>query len=229
MSFPSFDKQDEIPKGFESAYHEVDGKWVVKQPENKDAETLVKVRAEKKEAEKAAKAATDLAADLQRKLDAKDASGADTDKKVKELLEKWEKDKDAAVAAVAAERDKLAADLRDVKLYDKAKQAFIDAGGKAEKADAALKLKKELLDLSDDRIVVKNDKGEVTTEPIADFWGKSFKKEMPEFFAGTKAAGGGAQGGAGFKPASGDASSIEALLKNPLAALQKANEEGVAA
>lgn len=228
MAFPTFKKKDEIPKGFESEYHEVDGEWVARLPENKDAETLVKVRAEKKDAEKAAKAATEKAAELQRLLDAKEATGADTDKKVSEMLAKWEKDKEAAVKAVQDQLDATTARLRQVTLDEVAKKEFIKAGGRPERADAALKLKKEALDLADDRVVVKNEKGEVTTESVADFWGKTFKKEMPDFFAGSKGGGGGANGGASTLPVTGDPSAAEAVIKDPLAALRQANEKAAA-
>lgn len=228
MAFPTFKKKEDIPKGFEESYHEVDGTWELKLPENKDAETLVKVRAEKKEVEKAAKLAADKVAELQRQLDAKEASGKDTDVKVSEMLAKWEKDKNDAVQAKQTEIDALNGRLRSITLDDVAKSEFLKAGGRPDKADAALKLKKELLDLAEDRPVVKNAKGEVTTTTLADFWGKDFKKEMPEFFAGTKATGAGAGGGAGANPVSGDPAAVEALIKNPLAALQRANEKAAA-
>lgn len=229
MPFPTFDAQKDIPKGFESEYEEKDGKWVAKLPDvSKIEETLAKVRAEKKEAEKRAKESDEAKAELQRKLDAKEASGQDTDKKVSEMLAKWERDKNDAVAKVQAELDQRTTELRQIKLYDKAKSEFIAAGGRPEKADAALKLKKDMLDLAEDRPVVKNEKGEVTTESIADFWGKSFKKEMPEFFVGTRASGSGAGGGASNQPTKGDPNAAEMVIKNPLAMLQQANEKAAA-
>lgn len=230
MPFPTFEKQSDIPKGFESEYHEVDGKWVAKLPDvNKVEDTLAKVRQEKKDAEKRARESEEIKAELQRKLDAKDASGAETDKKVADLLAKWEQDKNAAVKKVQDELEARSAELRQIKLYDKAKSEFLSAGGRPDRAEAALNLKKAMLDLADDRIVVKDEKGEVTTESIKDFWGKSFKKEMPEFFAGTKATGGGAGGGAGPNPSMGDPSIVEQVIKNPLAVLQAANEKAAAA
>lgn len=224
MPWPTFKSQAEIPEAFRSEYEEKEGAWHPKLPDtSKLDETLTKVRTEKKDAEKAAKAAEDRAADLQRQLDAKSATGVDTDKKIGELLQKWEQDKNAAVQKVQAQLDQANGKLRDVTLYDKAKQAFIDAGGRPEKADAALKLKKDVLDLADDRMVVKNEKGEVTTTTVSDFWSKEFRKEMPEFFAGTKASGGGATGGASTVPATGAGNAAERVIANPLAMLQEAN------
>lgn len=229
MPFPTFAKKEEIPKGFESEYHEVEGQWVAKLPDTgKLEETLAKVRQEKKDAEKALRVAEDARADVQRKLEAKEATGQEADKKVAELLAKWEKDKEAAVKAVQDQLDATTGELRQIKLYDRAKTEFIDAGGRPERAAAALKQKKELLDLADDRIVVKNEKGEVTTESVKDFWGKTVKKEFPEWFTGTKASGGGAGGGAGHDPVKGDPSAADELIKNPLKALQTANEAAAA-
>jgi len=193
MPLPIFEKQAEIPKGFEEVYEEKDGKW---HPKASDTEkltaTLDKVRQEKKAAEKAAKEADEARAELERKLTA--ASTGEEKDKVNKALAKFDSDLAAEKEKFQKQLDAANAELRTLKLDEKAKQAFLDAGGRPEKADAALKLKKERLDLADGRMVVKNDKGEVTTTTIGDFWGKEFKTEMPEFFTGTKASGGGAGG-----------------------------------
>lgn len=229
MPFPTFDTKDAIPKGFESEYEERDGKWQAKVPDvSKLEDTLAKVRSEKKEAERLAREASDKFAETQRQLDAKNATGADTDKKVSEMLAKWEQDKNAAVKAVQDELDARTAELRGIKLDDKAMADFVAAGGRPEKAKAALTLKKPFLDLDGERIIVKNEKGEATTATVADFWGKTFKTEMPEFFTGTKAAGGGAVGGAGKGVQPAGAMSADDVIKNPLAALQAANEAAAA-
>lgn len=230
MDFPTFDKKDDVPKAFESVYAEKDGRWVVTLPDTSKVEdTLSAVRTEKREAEKRLRLAEEARADLQRKLDAKEAATGETDKKTSDMLAKWEKDKNDAVRIVQDELERTAGELRKVKLYDKAKDEFIKAGGRPEKADAALKLKQDSLDLAEDRMVVVNDKGEVTTESVADFWGKSFKKEMPEFFTGTKATGGGAGGGMGTGQAQkSDLSAAERVLKDPLAMLNEANEQAAA-
>lgn len=221
MPFPTFDKQADIPKGFEGEYEERDGKWVAKLPDvAKLEETLGKVRGEKKDAEKLAREAADRAADLQRKLDAKEATGAETDKKVSDMLAKWEKDKDAAVKAVQDKLDEANGKLRSVNLDDKAKAAFLKAGGRPERADAALKLKRDILDLADERIVIKNEKGEVTTATVEDLWGKDFRKEMPDFYTGTKATGGNAPGG-GTNGSTGAADAD--LLAHPERLIEAAN------
>src|SRR5690349_2317783 len=98
MALPTFAKKEEIPKGFEEAYEEKDGKWVPKAPDtSKLEETIEKIRAEKKAEEDLRKKAEEARADLQRKID---AAGTVEDKdKLKKLLEKF----DADVAAVKTE------------------------------------------------------------------------------------------------------------------------------
>jgi hypothetical protein len=224
-AFPTFKTKDEIPKGFESVYEEKDGVFVAKLPDLGTIEqTLATVRQEKKAAEKQAKEAGEREREALRQLDVKNATGADTDKKVAEMLAKWETDKNSAVKAVQDQLDATAAKLRDVSLFDKAKAAFIAAGGRPERADAALKLNASALDLVDDRIVVKDETGAVTTQSVADFWGKAFRAEMPEYFAGTKATGGGAGGGRGTTPVSGGAALADLVTSNPMALLRQGNE-----
>lgn len=227
--FPTFKSKDEIPKGFESAYEEKDGQWVAKLPDTSKLETtLATVRGEKKEFEKAARDAAEKAADLQRQLDAKNAAGVDTDKKTADMLAQWNKDKDAAVKAVQDQLAQANAELRTVKLDDQLKAAFLAAGGRPERAAKALHDTKHHFDLVDGQIVKKNEKGDVTTEKASDFYTKTYRAEVPEFYTGTKANGGGAGGGAGPKPATGDPSLAERVLANPLATLREANEAAAA-
>lgn len=230
MPFPTFKKKEDIPKGFEGEYEEKDGEWVVKAADSSKVEgTLEKVRGEKKEAEKALKEAEKERDDLKRKLAV--AETGDEKDKVKAALAKFDEDAKKLKDDYDKKLEAVNVELRKVKLDDQAKAAFLKAGGRPEKADAALKLKKDLLDLADDRIVVKNAKGEPTTTTVEDFWGKEFKTEMPEFFTGTKATGGGAKGGAGSTPGSGKGQEGDAdlVLKNPRALLDRANEEAAAA
>jgi hypothetical protein len=229
MSFPVFDKAGDVPKGFEAAYEEREGKWHAKIPDTaKIEETLTKTRSERKEFEKAAKDASEKAADLQRQLDAKSATGADTDKKVSEMLTKWEQDKNAAVKAVKDQLDAAAGELRTLKLDDKIKAAALAAGVLPTKVDAVLKLTKDSFDLADDRIVVKDAKGEVTTKTVADFFAKDYRAQMPELYQGTKATGGGASGGASKTTTTSDGSAGDRVIANPLQMLKEANEANAA-
>lgn len=223
-----YDTKDAVPEALRSAAIETkDGKFAADEPAADDAtelkETLKKLRKELDEAGDARKA-------LERKLAAAEHGGDGKEKdKVTKALEKF----DADLAAAKADFEKKLAvrdgELRTLKLDEKAKAAFLKAGGRPERADAALRLKKDALDIDGDRIVIKNEKGETTTTTIDDFWSKSFKVEMPEYFIGTKATGGGANGGAGAHTGGGTKWDGDAVIKDPLGALQAANAESAGA
>lgn len=226
MPFPTYAKKDEIPKGAEDVYEEKDGKFVPKLPDVAKLETTIEtLRSEKKAAEKTAKEAADSVADLRRKLDIAESKGEVGAKEKKELLEKWEKDTAAAVKAVQDKLDAATGELRTIKLDAQVKKDFVDAGGRPEKADDALKLRRERFDLADDRPVVKDEKGTITTTTPRDFWAKDFKKSNPEFFKGSQATGGGAGGGKDKQPTGEGGPSAEDIIKDPLSALKKANEQ----
>jgi len=223
MSFPTFKSKDEVPEPFRAAYEERDGQWMAKVPDTTKLEdTLGKVRSEKKEAERQAKESAERAADLQRQLDAKTATGQDADKKVGELLDKWNKEKDEAVAKVAKDRDEAIAKVRKLTLDDKVKAAAIRAEVLPELVDDVLNNTMARFDLDGERIIVKDGKGEMTTATVEDFFAKTYRAERPHYYAGSKAAGGGAFGSkGGTAPASGEA--VKLVLENPAEALRQAN------
>lgn len=227
MPFPIFDKKDDIPKGAEDVYEERNGKWHPKIEDVTPLKTAIeKERSDRKKAEDQAREASEKAADLERKLTAAAGGGGDKDQ-IAKALKKFDDDLAAAKAEGKKESDALRTQLRTLQLDDKAKAAFIKAGGRPERADAMLKLNRDRLDLVDDRIVIKNAKGETTTETVEDFFAKSYKTEMPDFYKGTQASGGGASGGSGGGSGA-PMVSAEELLKDPLAAMNKANEAAAA-
>lgn len=230
MPFPTYDKKDAIPAGAEDVYEERDGKWVPKLPDVSTLEgTLQKERNDRKAAEKAAKDEKDRADKVSREYEALKTQTGDPEEKVKKLLEKFDADVAAATKAAADRAEKAESRVRALTLDADAKKAFIDAGGRPEKADAVLKLYKDRLDLSEDRPVVKDEKGNVTTRALVDFFKEDVKKDMPEFYAGTKAGGGGASGFNGGTAGTGTAPTFEELMANPGRALEAANAAPVKA
>jgi hypothetical protein len=230
MPFPTYKSKADIPKGAEDVYEEKDGGWSPILPDTSKAdETITKLRKEKKDAETASKTATDNAADLQRQLDAAKASGGDVDKKIAELLEKWNKDTDAKVATVQKQLDEATGSLRTKNLDDKLREYFVKAGGRPERADKAVADTKKHFDLVDDKIVHKNEKGDVTTTKPEDFYAKTYREEMKEWYTGTKAAGGSSTGGAGTKPVNTDPAAAERVIKDPLGMLKEANAAAASA
>jgi hypothetical protein len=166
-------------------------------------ETTVKaLRREKETAETTARTATETAADLQRKLDAKEATGQQTDAKITEMLAKWQKDTEAAVAAAVADKDKqitaLSERVTKYDLDDVLGAAFKEAGGREDRrAKAVAQAKLEGWTLVDGRAVRKDSAGQVLTTTTKDFFTGDFKKDVPEWYEGSKADGGGGDGGSG--------------------------------
>jgi hypothetical protein len=223
MPLQTYKTRDEVPEDAREGVLELkDGTFAVVVDDAKD--TILKIRQERDAFKKQAREAADRAEQAERERDAAKASSGDVDKKVADLLTKWEKDTEAKVAAVAKERDDALGQLRQVTLVDKARDTFVKAGGRPEKAEAALKLVRDRLDLIDGKPVVKDEKGEVTTTTLDDLFGKEFRKEMPEFFAGTKASGSGAQGTQKVGGANGASLDVDALLKDPGMAFRLAAE-----
>jgi hypothetical protein len=221
-------KKDEAPEDADLLELK-DGTFAFVEEDADARATIAKIRAERKDAEKRAKDAEARIVELQRDLDVAKASGGDVDKRIADLSAKWQKEREDAIAAKDKEHESTKAELRQIKLYDKAREAFVKAGGRPEKADAALKLKGDRLDLVDGRTVVLDDDGEVSTLSVDDLWGKQFRKEMPEFFAGSKGEGSGAGGEMRPGRTDGGKPTNEDVVKNPSIGFQHAFSGGKAA
>src|SRR5689334_15183023 len=125
MPRPIFDTKDAIPKGFEDEYEEKDGKWHPK-PVDDGAqlkETLRKERERADEEEKTRKR-------LERQLAA--AETGDEKDKVSKALKKFDDDLAAEKENHRKEVEKLRGELRTIKLDERAKDAFLKAGGRPE-------------------------------------------------------------------------------------------------
>ncbi|HEY4303012.1 MAG TPA: hypothetical protein VGM82_00990 [Gemmatimonadaceae bacterium] len=240
MPFLSFKTKDEIPKGFEDVYEEKEGEWHPLLPDAaKSQETLAKVRAERDTFKRSAAQLRDqidaaggdaVVGELQRKIDSLTAANEQYDTQSKKLLENVESDKIAAITkatgALTLERDQLQGQLSKVLIDDRIRSEFLKAGGRGERTELALQLARRDFDLVDGEVVHKNEKGEVTTTKIGDYFANAFKTLAPEFYTGTKASGGGATGGSGTKPAPVDPALFERLLQNPLGVLRETNSNG---
>jgi hypothetical protein len=214
MPVTTFKTRDEIPEDARDGALELkDGTFAVVVDDAKDV--IAKIRKERDEFKKALREKESELTQLSEKLEAEALKGGDVDKKVAETLQKWQAKRDADIAAEVAKRTELEGKLRQVTLTDKARDAFVKAGGRAEKAEAALRLTGDRLDLVDGTIVVKDAEGNVTGLSLDDLFAKDFRKDMPEFYAGSKASGSGAQG---TQRAGGGATGgidIDAALKDP--------------
>jgi hypothetical protein len=223
VPFPIFEKQADIPKGFEELYEEKAGKWQPKEAEDDAAEGL---RAELAEAETKRKAAERLTnkanAELQKLQTRQKAADAGmTEEKLKELREEAKAEALAEVKDDLAERDRLKMQNRGLLLDADMKARALKAGIAATKIDDFWALRAGQFDLTDDgKPMVKGKPGLDPDKHLA-----SLLKLNPEWVVGTKANGGGANGGAGKQGANTGKVSFEDMLKNPTAALQVANAE----
>ncbi len=211
--FTKFTAFDQIPKDKQGGAVELkDGNWAVADvvPELATLQasvttletTLKNVRKEKDTAETTAKTATDAAADLRRQLEAKDATGQQTDQKITEMLAKWQKDTETAVTNAVAAKDREIATLSErvtkYDLDDVLGASFKEAGGREDRRVKAIaQAKLDGWTLVDGKAVKKDSNGQVLTTTTKDFFTGDFKKDIPEWYEGSKADGGGSEGGAG--------------------------------
>jgi hypothetical protein len=224
MPFPKYAKKEDIPAGAEDVYEERDGEWHPKLEDVTGLKATVEAtRADKRQAEKLLREAEEKRAAAERERDALKTQVGDPDAKVAELLKKF----DADVATARAEADKRAdaaeAKVRALTLDKQAVDEFVKAGGRPEKAAAALKQYADRLDLSDDRPVVKDGKGVVTTKTLADFFKEEARNEFPEWYNGTKAGGGGAAGINGGRAGASGTPTWEEIMNNPSVGLEAGN------
>jgi hypothetical protein len=122
------------------------------------------------------------------------------------------------------EADRLAAENRALKLTDKIKQMFREAGAVKGRQDDFWKMHGDEFELSaDGKPIVKAEPGKDIAKHVS-----AICKSRPEWMQGTRAAGGGAGGAHTTPPVQGSgpagALTFEDLVKNPGAAITAANE-----
>lgn len=188
MPVKSFDKQADIPKGFEDDYEEVEGKWVYKDPTADLKTALDTEKASRKSAEKLAKKVADELKDRQREGD-----GASP-----EQVKKWREEITAEVRAALdeeyapklAQTEALTAENRTLKLTDNVKKMFGDVKVFPDKLNQIMKLHGDEFDLTTDgKPMVKGKPSSDVAKHVA-----AIAKQYPEWIEGSKAAGGGASG-----------------------------------
>jgi hypothetical protein len=217
--FKKFTAFDQIPKDKQDAALELkDGSWVLPEatPDSTAAtesiarleRSLAAARQERNDWEAKAKQAESSVGELTRKLDAKEATGQQTDEKITAMLAKWEQDKQSAVeAAIAATTQKfspLQERLTRLELDDQLGAAFGETGGRAERKARALVLaKQDGWTVVDGKLVLKDSDGNITNLSPKDYFATKLKADVPEFFEGTKASGGGATGSSNLPTTTG--------------------------
>lgn len=198
---------DDVPEYARPGYKQVGEKWVnedvedvsglrtTMQTERATRKTLEKEVAELRPFKELGMSAREIA-DQKAEIARLRASGGSQDD-VEKLIEKRLKQvRDEELGPVAKERDTLRAENRDLKLTDKIRAAFLEAGGRKEDVDLAVLDTTKRFDLNDKgKIVVLDDEGDPTGETPKEWFEKRYKTSRPNLFNGSGASGGGASGG----------------------------------
>lgn len=222
MPLPIFDKQADIPKGFEDEYEEREGKW---HPVDHLA-SMRKALAEEKEkregAEKVAKKAAKEAADAATKKAA--AASGMTEEELKKIYDSIEANLRTEYEPKIASAEKLAKENRELKLDSKVKALFKGGGALDAKVDDFWKLHGDEFDLtSDGKPMVKNEPGKDVSRHV-----QAILKTRSEWVKGTKASGGKDAFSTTTTPNNSDVArgglTFEDMVKNPAAAIAVANE-----
>jgi hypothetical protein len=220
MPLPTFEKRDDIPKGFEDEYEEQDGKWVPVDRAAAAQKALAEEREARKAAEALAKKAAKEAAEAATKRDA--AAKGMTEEELKKLYDSIEANLREEYEPQIADADKIKAENRALKLDNKIKALFQNHGALQAKIDDFWKLHGDEFDLtSDDKPMVKSEPGKDVVKHV-----QGILNHRKEWTQGTRATG----GGTGFQnttPPSGASPSgltFEDVIKNPAAAIASANE-----
>jgi len=204
MALKTFDKKEDVPEAQRAAAIETkDGKWVAEDVELGDAgkRALDAERLRAKKAEDEKKAADDRAAAAERERDElKRQKNAEEKGVSKEALDKLREEDAKARKPLEDENAKLKADLRKVKVRDRARAMAVKAGMIEERLDDdVMDAIEKRLDLASDgeTLVVKDKSGAVTTTTPEKFFTEVYKAEKKYLYKGTGANGSGADGSEG--------------------------------
>jgi hypothetical protein len=180
-----------------------------------DAQALKRaLDAEKEEAriaKEAAKTAEQRAAEIEaaaKKGGKKDDQNGES---LDDLMKRFEREKDEAVAKERQAREKAEATLKDRSLSDLLRTAAVKAKMRAERIEDAIRLERDRFKLSDDgkSVIVLDEHGRPDTVSAERFWAENHATMRPEFYEGSGLGGSGAQEGrttaAGQKVVSADA------------------------
>lgn len=224
--WPEFESEDQVPEAFRGMYEERGGKWLAKELGDGGKAALEAERKARKEAEDRAREAERLRAEAE--LEAKAKKAGLTDEQLVKLRADVRADIEREYASKALqdlpegwaarnEGTRLMSDLRTLRL-DQQVKALAAPHLRGEKLEQWWKLNADRFDLTDDgKPMVRGAPG----KEVATFIAEDLKKEIPEFYKGTQAAGGGAGGlTRDGKPIAG--TTADDIIRNPAAALEAA-------
>lgn len=226
MPFPVIEKKEEfdvLPESIRAEYEEKDGKY-----HPKDETTTLKATLddERKKREAAEKLSTKAALELKKlQTEGKAKESGITEEKLNEIRAAVRKDLEEEYKPFKEKAETASTENRTLKL-DNAVRAVMGAEAvkvRSERTGQLWKLIGDRFDLTEDgKPMVKANPGVTVERYLVD----TVKKELPEFFVGTGASGGGANQANRTGP--NNAPTADAILANPAAALQQARAAGVA-
>lgn len=198
MPIKLYDTKDAVPEAQRATAIETkDGKFAVEEvdPGLGDAgkKAIDAMKAERDAAEKARKAAEKERDDLKLKADA--AAKGITEAELQKIREEEAK----KIKPIEEERDRIKAENRKLKRDDKIRAMALEKGIMPDRIEKAMRDLDGRVDLTEDEkgFVVKDAKGNVTSETLDDFLTKTYKTEAPFFYAGSGGSGSGSEGSRG--------------------------------
>lgn len=202
MPIKLYDTKDAVPEAQrEAALETKDGKFAVEEVDPALGEAgrkaLEKERERANDEEKKRKALEKERDELKRAADAR--AGNISDEQLEKLRQEDADKRKAEIEPIVADRDRLTAENRKLKLTDRVRVLALGSGVMPDRIEDAMLALDKRTDLTEsgDGIVVKDKDGKVTTEKIDDFLKKTFKAEKPWLYAGSGGAGSGTRGSNG--------------------------------
>jgi dsDNA-specific endonuclease/ATPase MutS2 len=197
MAFPTFDKKEDIPKGFEEDYEEREGKFHPKVPDVTNLNSAIeKERKKASDEEKERKRLERENAELKRKQTAAESGISE------EKLEELRKADAEARKPLETKVEELSRELTKVKKTDRVQSLALKYGVLPDRIEDVMLALEKRTGLTDDgdTITVLDKAGKLTTETVEDFLKVSFKKEKPWLYKGSGASGSGASQSSGEDP-----------------------------
>jgi hypothetical protein len=185
MPFPIYDTQDEVPEAFRAEYEEREGKWHPKVPDVTNLKTALQSERDRATREEAARKAAETERDTLRRKGSAKEKGV-TEEQLAALRADDERKRKADLEPLQRENQELKKENRKLKLTDRVQKLALDAGVMPDRIEDAMELLDKRVDLTEDgeTIVVKNKKGEITTEKIETFLETTFRAEKGWLYGG---------------------------------------------
>lgn len=223
MTFQTFTTLDEVPEAQrESAIETKAGTFLVPEDLTPLKDTLAKERERADAAEKAANRTARELAKAQAEAKAK-AAGL-SDEQIAEMRAQARKDLEVEFSPLKERADlaeTLAAENRALLLDNKVKAMMAAAGVRADRIEALFKVAGDRFDLTTDKTPMLK---AAPTTAVEQYVKDTLKVEFPEFYEGSRAAGGNAPGSSGVPLVGGSPADL-----SPVERITRARQQGKAA